>query len=56
MLRIHDDNITGLQFSATASFEIPVDGDITVLNRNFRLATTADDADSLEELIERDGT
>jgi len=55
MFSVHDDDITGLQFSAAARFEPPVDRDIAVLNRDFRLASTADDADLLEKLIECDG-
>ena len=54
MLLVHDDHISRRKLSSAASFELSVDRDVAVLNRELGLSAAPDDTDSLEELIERD--
>ncbi len=54
MLLVHDDDISRRELSSATGFELSVNRDVAVLNRELGLSATPDDADSLEELIERD--
>ena len=54
MLLVHNDDISRREFSSATGFELSVDSDIAVLNCELGLSATPDDADMLEELIERD--
>ena len=54
MLLVHDDDISRREFSSATGFDLSVDRDVAVLNCDLGLSATPDDADMLEELIERD--
>ena len=56
MLLIDEDHVSRSQLATAACFQLTVDGDIAVLNSQLGLASTADDSDELEKLIERQRT